>query len=693
MYTSNACILARNVVQHSSPSSTECTPKKSRGRGLVGLPFLAYGKSSTKSQKELQPNISPGISGIVQSTPPASLTSGQETTEQLGIPPTPSDVDTFTPANDDSSFTGSSVALVDLNTTLTQTMVSPLVKTDLPKKNVVQSKLHRSTGYIQDKFQRAMDSPVPLERKTCEDCKVLLKDFKSRYPELKNRRDKYLLLTCAPRNYSRISSNAQENRLVQHPVTKEVTREQTRRMILNLRELHAEFCRIYPDVAVRISKFASLRPVNCKWPGNGGMHNVCTCHIHENFRFLLEAFNQTRDFGAVIRSYLCSTPGKDCYMGWCSECPNFQSLERLEELVGGSHVQFLRWECTERTNIFELSESSDDFKRRFQKEFRTTAAHHFTMCEQQNYISTVKENLKNERSIMITCLKKKTYMVVSDHLEHVTSTFHVFRSKVLQELKKEDWFRNITKIYYVSDGAASQYKNYKNFCNLYHHFSEYNIYAEWIFTATAHGKSECDAACGVLKRMARTHSLKGHLITTIDALYTYCRTLITDTRTFLLVTTEAISSQLDALDLRYSMAKSIPGTRTFHSFQILNQEGVLRCRYFSNDFTYIDFAYSDMDETVPAAFKVGQYVAVKKSCNFMIGVILSIDQDKSDVGLTIKPMKRNGKQNQFQWYTSDVQEYITKYDIISAVSVPTPSSSSGRFYKLSIDDYNHLTTV
>jgi hypothetical protein len=36
----------------------------------------------------------------------------------------------------------------------------------------------------------------------------------------------------------------------------------------------------------------------------------------------------------------------------------------------------------------------------------------------------------------------------------------------------------IQMIVYFSDGAASQYKNYKNMCNLCHHQQDFNIEAE-----------------------------------------------------------------------------------------------------------------------------------------------------------------------------------------------------------------------
>ena len=52
------------------------------------------------------------------------------------------------------------------------------------------------------------------------------------------------------------------------------------------------------------------------------------------------------------------------------------------------------------------------------------------------------------------------------------------------------------KIFYFSDSCAEQYKNRKNFINLFHHQQDFNIGAEWIFFATSYGKSPCEGVGG-----------------------------------------------------------------------------------------------------------------------------------------------------------------------------------------------------
>ena len=67
---------------------------------------------------------------------------------------------------------------------------------------------------------------------------------------------------------------------------------------------------------------------------------------------------------------------------------------------------------------------------------------------------------------------------------------------------------NVKKLVYFSDGAASQYKNYKNLSNLCHHEKDHDLQAEWHFFATSHGKSPCDGIGGTVKRLVARASLQ-----------------------------------------------------------------------------------------------------------------------------------------------------------------------------------------
>jgi len=114
--------------------------------------------------------------------------------------------------------------------------------------------------------------------------------------------------------------------------------------------------------------------------------------------------------------------------------------------------------------------------------------------------------------------------IVSNGLKHDTVAVHKFQEKVIQHIK--DNLPHIRKIFYFSDGAAAQYKNFKNFANLSFHHEEFGIAAEWHFFATSHGKSPCDGVGGTVKREVARASLQattsGFLLTP-DDLYQWCQ--------------------------------------------------------------------------------------------------------------------------------------------------------------------------
>jgi len=56
--------------------------------------------------------------------------------------------------------------------------------------------------------------------------------------------------------------------------------------------------------------------------------------------------------------------------------------------------------------------------------------------------------------------------------------------------------------------GGGQYKNSKNFINLWNHQNDFGVLAEWHFFATSHGKGPSDGIGGTTKREATRASLQ-----------------------------------------------------------------------------------------------------------------------------------------------------------------------------------------
>ena len=87
-------------------------------------------------------------------------------------------------------------------------------------------------------------------------------------------------------------------------------------------------------------------------------------------------------------------------------------------------------------------------------------------------------------------------MFISDCLEYDRVAVHLFPKRLIA-FSRRKVSSNSQNIYY-SDGAASQYKNLKNFINLCLHQEDFGVHTELYFSATSHGKGACDGLGGTV---------------------------------------------------------------------------------------------------------------------------------------------------------------------------------------------------
>ncbi len=118
---------------------------------------------------------------------------------------------------------------------------------------------------------------------------------------------------------------------------------------------------------------------------------------------------------------------------------------------------------------------------------------------------------------------------------------------------------------YFSDGAASQYKNRKNFLNLCNHEKDFDVKAEWHFSATSHGKGACDGVEGTVKRLASLQRPYDKQIVTPIELFEWASNSIQGI-IFEYCSSAEYEEVKDQLEPRFQISGTIPGTRQFHSF-------------------------------------------------------------------------------------------------------------------------------
>ncbi|XP_044591487.1 uncharacterized protein LOC123269717 [Cotesia glomerata] len=166
---------------------------------------------------------------------------------------------------------------------------------------------------------------------------------------------------------------------------------------------------------------------------------------------------------------------------------------------------------------------------------------------------------------------------------HDAVAVHVFIKLITDYVKSLP--ERCNKIYYFSDGAPQQFKNFKNFVNLYYHEEDFDIPAEWHFFATAHGKGPCDGIGGTIKRYAARASLQlavDKQITMPEELFEWT----SDPDNLPNIITkfspeEDYKTAVNDLNERFLKIKPITGTQQLHCI-IPDKNGCLYIKNFSN---------------------------------------------------------------------------------------------------------------
>ena len=185
------------------------------------------------------------------------------------------------------------------------------------------------------------------------------------------------------------------------------------------------------------------------------------------------------------------------------------------------NIVYKQWVSVDQSTPETINKSSDDFVDTFCEKLEVLLPHSFIAKQQSSFQTKLKSDLL-PGELLVTAdfsqnysfwlqdaaqgfhlnnsqatihpfvaesgeLHHLSFVIISDCLRHDTVAVHLFQRSLVDFLREK--FGSLPqKIYYFSDGAASQYKNRKNFINLCLHEADVGVPAEWHFSATSHGK-------------------------------------------------------------------------------------------------------------------------------------------------------------------------------------------------------------
>ena len=502
---------------------------------------------------------------------------------------------------------------------------------------------------------------------------------------------------------------------------------QKRLVLNNLREVYQLFKDRFPTETVGFSKFADLRPKHCILAGASGTHSVCVCTIHQNVKLMmlgvklsdLTAHSDTplSTYHSCLAQMICNPPQPGCYLGTCDFCPGITRLRDdlltiMEDNMIDS-VVFKQWVSVDRSTLETVTKPADEFVESFCKKIELLLPQSFIAMQQASFYKDCKSTLQPGELLVSVDFSENysfilqdaaqgfhwnnsqatihpfvvyyidsgklchlSYVVISDCLQHDTVAVYLFQKRLIAYLKRK-LSSDPQKVYYFSDGAASQYKNRKNFINLCHHKVDFGVYAEWHFSATSHGKGACDGLGGTVKRLAARASLQrpyDQQIMTPRQLFEWASDNIPAV-SFEYCSTEDYKREQTYLEERFQRSRTIPGTRKLHSFAPIAKDRV-RTRVFSSSTIFKEERVTSCESELPVE-QISGYVTCYYNEHWWVACVLQLYPDTIEERLTF--LHPHGPSHSFRY--PRVQDILT-VPIADILTTVDPRTTTGRVYTL-----------
>ena len=501
---------------------------------------------------------------------------------------------------------------------------------------------------------------------------------------------------------------------------------QKRLVLCNLRELYAAFKDQHPSDHIGFSKFASLRPKHCVLAGASGTHTVCVCTYHQNVKLMIHAAGLDTSHKHVIAQSVCNPSQPQCFLDKCTACPGTEMLRESMVMHFGKkaidNIIYQQWVSVDRTTLETASLPFEDFIDAFIEKVEMLIPHSFIATQQSQFFNESKKELKQGELVVVADFAENysfvvqdaaqgmhwnnsqatihpfvvyyhhadkeqhiSFVVVSDCLQHDTVAVYLFQQELINYLKSALPFA-ISKIKYFSDGAASQYKNRKNFVNLCSHEADFGIKAEWHFSATSHGKGACDGVGGTVKRLAARASLQrpfDQQIMSPSQLYEWAKDNI-PTTVLRYCSVEDYEVAKKELEGRFRNSRTIPGTRKLHAFIPLSRHLIAAKLYSNSD----DFKEEKVvkDEGELELDGLSGYVTCVYESEWWLACVLSVDSDNAEVRLTF--LHPHGPTSSYRYPVIPDILSVPVSDLLCRVS---PRTVTGRTYTITQKESREVT--
>lgn len=266
---------------------------------------------------------------------------------------------------------------------------------------------------------------------------------------------------------------------------------------------------------------------------------------------------------------------------------------------------------------------------------------------------------------------------------------HTFQKRLISDVKAV--VPSVTKIIYFSDGAASQYKNKKNFINICHHYNDFCLEVEWNFFASCHGKNACDGVGGTTKREVAKASLQRaytNQILSPKEMYDYCSEKIPGI-SYVFVPSQEVQDNELVLKKRFENCKTLPHTREKHRLVPVDVN-MIRCYRTSKSTEYEDLMVTCRKSYECLTFQSDDYIACIYDEKWWLAVIQQVSLENSDV--LVKFFHPAGPRTSFKISTSDIV-WVPVSKILRKLTPLELTTATGRSYCISESLCNEISQL
>ena len=390
-------------------------------------------------------------------------------------------------------------------------------------------------------------------------------------------------------------------------------KKQKREMMMIVEEAHKVFQEKLPENLISRSQFAKIRPKHVI-SVTKARQNVCCCIYCENMSLFfatvkpyLSQPSEIMNMNSLLQLLICKDDSYNCGIGDCSDCKNF--FGKASQMFLQNHfedgINFLQWTRNEKTGFTEKKNSVDiktvgDAFKWFECSFKSFKRHKFLVKVQRRSIDGQRDSLSDNEAMVImdfsenfssksqndvqqaffgknqiglftavgwigTKKKKATFIMANGDHTHSKQQVFYYMKLIVKELKEIN--PQLDYVRFVTDGAASQFKNRFILSTLLTAERDFGLKCQWDFFPTSHGKSPADGLGETIKRGVESRIFSGKFEVYFLKEFIECSKTFCKSTKLYSVSKEDTKSTYQELEIRWKKTKPMNGIRSLHHFK------------------------------------------------------------------------------------------------------------------------------